>query len=90
MQNAMGGGHARSDTREGWRNLYEYLARGRDGRRLEAMVGRDGMEKAHVLRPAFGDAFEREFVGQGATRRTVQETLDAGLTLMKKFSLEVA
>jgi V/A-type H+-transporting ATPase subunit B len=37
----------------------------------------------------FADAFEKELVGQGMTRRTVQETLDAGIDLMKRFSLEV-
>ena len=35
------------------------------------------------------DAFEQVIIGQGTVRRTVQESLDAGLALMKKFSLEV-
>ena len=38
----------------------------------------------------FADSFEKDFVGQGMSRRTVQETLDAGIALMKRFSLEVA
>jgi vacuolar-type H+-ATPase subunit B/Vma2 len=37
----------------------------------------------------FADVFEHEFVGQGTVRRTVQETLDVGLHLMKQFSLAV-
>jgi vacuolar-type H+-ATPase subunit B/Vma2 len=38
----------------------------------------------------FADVFEREFVGQEMARRTVQETLDTGIAIMKRFSLEPA
>jgi vacuolar-type H+-ATPase subunit B/Vma2 len=37
----------------------------------------------------FADAFEREFVGQGMKRRSVFESLDTGLALMKRFTLEM-
>jgi V/A-type H+-transporting ATPase subunit B len=47
------------------------------------------MTKADALMLDFADAFERELIGQGAVRRTVQESLDAGLALMQRFSLEV-
>jgi V/A-type H+-transporting ATPase subunit B len=89
MQKGIGEGHTRADHRTVSNHLYKYYAKGRDLRRLEAIVGRDGMTKADVLMLDFADAFEKEFVGQGMTRRTVGETLDAGLELMKKFSLEV-
>jgi V/A-type H+-transporting ATPase subunit B len=89
MQKGIGEGHTRADHRKVANHLYKYYAKGRDLRRLEAIVGRDGMTKADILMLDFADAFEREFVGHGMTRRTVQETLDAGLDLMKKFSLEV-
>jgi V/A-type H+-transporting ATPase subunit B len=89
MQKGIGEGRTRADHRKVSNHLYKYYAKGRDLRRLEAIVGRDGMTKADILMLDFADAFEREFVGQGMRRRTVQETLDAGLDLMKKFSLEV-
>ena len=89
MQKGIGEGHTRADHRKVANHLYKYYAKGRDLRRLEAIVGRDGMTKADILMLDFADAFERDFVGHGMTRRTVQETLDAGLDLMKKFSLEV-
>jgi V/A-type H+-transporting ATPase subunit B len=89
MQKGIGEGHTRADHRMVSNHLYKYYAKGRDLRRLEAIVGRDGMTKADILMLDFADAFEKEFVGQGMTRRTVVETLDAGLELMKKFSLEV-
>jgi V/A-type H+/Na+-transporting ATPase subunit B len=90
MQKGIGEGRTRADHRKVSNHLYKYYAKGRDLRRLEAIVGRDGMSKGDILMLDFADAFEKDFVGQGVTRRTVQETLDAGLTLMKKFSLEVA
>jgi V/A-type H+-transporting ATPase subunit B len=89
MQKGIGEGHTRADHRKVANHLYKYYAKGRDLRRLEAIVGRDGMTKADVLMLDFADAFERDFVGQGMQRRTVTETLDAGLDLMKRFSLEV-
>jgi V/A-type H+-transporting ATPase subunit B len=89
MQKGIGEGRTRADHRTVSNHLYKYYAKGRDLRRLEAIVGRDGMTKADILMLDFADAFEQEFVGQGMTRRTVFETLDAGLELMKKFSLEV-
>ncbi len=89
MQKGIGEGLTRADHRKVSNHLYKYYAKGRDLRRLEAIVGRDGMTKGDILMLDFADAFEKDFVGQGSTRRTVSETLDAGLDLMKKFSLEV-
>jgi V/A-type H+-transporting ATPase subunit B len=90
MQKGIGEGHTRGDHRKIANGLYRHYAKGRDLRRLEAIVGRDGMMKADIVMLDFADAFEKDFVGQGMTRRTVQETLDRGLELMKKFSLEAA
>jgi len=90
MQKGIGKGHTREDHRKIANNLYKYYAKGRDLRKLEAIVGRDGMTKNDILMLDFADRFEREFVGQGSLRRTVIETLDAGLSLMADFSLEVS
>jgi V/A-type H+-transporting ATPase subunit B len=89
MQKGIGEGRTRADHRKVSNLLYKYYAKGRDLRRLEAIVGRDGMTKADILMLDFADAFEKDLVGQGTTRRTVQESLDAGLELVKKFGLEI-
>jgi V/A-type H+/Na+-transporting ATPase subunit B len=89
MQKGIGEGRTRKDHRNVANHLYKYYAKGRDLRRLESIVGRDGMTKADALMLDFADAFEREVIGQGTLRRTVQESLDAGLTLMQRFKLEV-
>jgi len=89
MQKGIGEGRTRAAHRNVANHLYKYYAKGRDLRRLEAIVGRDGMTKADALMLDFADAFERDIIGQGVARRTVQESLDAGLAIMKRFSLEV-
>jgi V/A-type H+-transporting ATPase subunit B len=89
MQKGIGEGRTRADHRNVANHLYKYYAKGRDLRRLEAIVGRDGMTKADALMLDFADAFERDIIGHGVERRTVQESLDAGLAIMKRFSLEV-
>jgi len=89
MQKGIGEGRTRADHRNVANHLYKYYAKGRDLRRLEAIVGRDGMTKADLPMLDFADAFEQEIIGQGPVRRMVQESLDAGLVLMKKFALEV-
>jgi V/A-type H+-transporting ATPase subunit B len=88
MQKGIGEGRTRADHRKVSNLLYKYYAKGRDLRRLEAIVGRDGMTKADILMLDFADAFEKDLVGQGTARRTIQESLDSGLDLMKRFGLE--
>lgn len=87
MQKGIGEGKTRGDHRKIANHLYRYYAKGRDLRRLEAIVGRDGMTRADVLMLDFADAFEREFIHQGGLRRSIAETLDIGLRLMERFSL---
>ena len=87
MQRGIGEGHTREDHREVSDFLYKSYARGRDLRRLEAIVGREGMTKKDMVMLDFAEAFEREFVQQEGSRRNISETLDAGITLLKRFSL---
>jgi V/A-type H+-transporting ATPase subunit B len=88
MQRGIGEGRTRGDHRKTADLLYRHYAKGRDLRRLEAIVGRDGMLEADRRMLDFADAFEREFVSQGAGRRGIGETLDTGIRLLKNFLLE--
>jgi V/A-type H+-transporting ATPase subunit B len=87
MQKGIGEGHTRKDHRSISNNLYKYYARGRDLRRLEAIVGREGMTKDDKQMLDFAEAFEREFIHQGTVRRRMDETLDAGKKLIERFGL---
>ena len=85
MQKGIGEGHTRKDHRAVANTLYKYYARGRDLRRLEAIVGREGMTKDDTQMLDFAEAFEREFVHQGDARRMMGETLDIGIALAERF-----
>lgn len=89
MQRGIGEGRTRGDHRKIANNLYKYYAKGRDLRRLEAIVGRDGMTDSDKRMLDFADIFERDFINQGMERRDINETLDAGIAIMEKFSLEI-
>lgn len=89
MQRGIGKGHTREDHRKIANLLYKHYAKGRELRRLEAIVGRDGMTDSDKHMLDFADAFERDFVNQGSKRRTINETLDAGINVLKRFSPEL-
>jgi V/A-type H+-transporting ATPase subunit B len=85
MNQGIGAQHTRADHRDLAGRLYRAYAKGRELRRLEAVVGRDGLleEDRHML--SFTERFEREFIHQGETRRTVIESLDLGARLLAEI-----
>jgi V/A-type H+-transporting ATPase subunit B len=93
MQNGIGEGRTRGDHRRIANLLYKYYAKGRDLRRLEAIVGREGLTEQDRKMLEFADLFEREFVNQYnqvakvSVRRDIIETLDKGIECMKRFRL---
>jgi V/A-type H+/Na+-transporting ATPase subunit B len=87
MQRGIGKGHTREDHRQVANLLYMHYASGRDLRRLEAIVGRDGMGDDDKRMLDFADAFEREIVHQGEARRSIGESLDLSRALLDRFGL---
>lgn len=80
-------GIGKGKTREGHRTiadqLYSAYARGIDVRRLVTIVGEEGLSDLDRRYLAFSDDFEKKFVGQGVADRSIDETLDLGLELLK-------
>jgi V/A-type H+-transporting ATPase subunit B len=89
MQRGIGEGHTRDDHRKVSNLLYKYYAKGRDLRKLEAIVGREGMSESDRSMLDFAENFESEFVHQGTVRRNIFETLNTGIDLLKRFGLDV-
>jgi len=87
MQRGIGKDRTRADHREIANLLYMHYATGRDLRRLEAIVGREGMSEADRHMLEFAAAFEQEIVHQGEARRGIEETLDASRALLERFEL---
>ena len=88
MQHGIGKGQTRDDHRDLANHLYRTYAKGCDLRRLEAVVGRDGMLDEDCRLLDFADRFETEFVHQGNRSRTIDNTLDTARQLLDEFREE--
>lgn len=80
-------GIGKGKTRDGHRaladQLYSAYARGMDVRRLVTIVGEEGLSDLDRRYLAFSDEFEKRFVGQGSADRSIEETLDLGMELLR-------
>jgi V/A-type H+-transporting ATPase subunit B len=83
MNLGIGPGKTREDHRGVADQLYAFYAQGRDLRRLEAIVGEEGLSESDRSFRRFADAFEREFIGQEKRGRTIEETLEEGWKLLR-------
>lgn len=82
MNNGIGEGRTRGDHRSVANQLYATYARGRDIRKLMAIVGEDALSELDRKYLRFTEAFEKEMIGQGTKRRTIEETLELGWKLL--------
>ena len=80
-----GAGRTRADHRPVADQLYAFYARGRDVRRMAAIVGAANLGEDERRLLEFADRFERELVGQGDAFRSIDETLEAGWKLLGLF-----
>jgi V/A-type H+-transporting ATPase subunit B len=87
MQKGIGADRTREDHRDLANQLYKHYAKGRELKKLEAIVGRDGMAEADRLFLDFSTVFENEFVYQGTESRSIYKTLDKGLEILERFNL---
>ncbi len=82
MNLGVGRGRTREDHRPLADQLYAFYARGREVRRMEAIVGAEGLGTDERAFLAFADRFEQELLHQGGERRTLEETLAIGWRLL--------
>ena len=87
MQKGIGSGRTREDHRELANQLYKNYAKGRELKKLEAIVGRDGMAESDQHLLDFAAVFENEFIHQAEEPRSIYKTLDTGLKILEKFNL---
>jgi V/A-type H+-transporting ATPase subunit B len=88
MQKGIGEQRTREDHRDLANQLYKNYAKGRELKKLEAIVGRDGMAESDQLLLDFASDFENQFVHQGDRSRSIYKTLDKGLEILQAFNLE--
>jgi V/A-type H+-transporting ATPase subunit B len=82
MNLGIGAGRTREDHRQVADQLYSLYAQGRDVRRLEAIVGEEGLTESDKHLLEFADRFEQRFVHQGGKERSILETLELGWELL--------
>jgi V/A-type H+-transporting ATPase subunit B len=87
MQNGIGAGRTRENHRQITDDLYRIYARGRELRRLETIVGREGIAEKDRKLLEFATDFETDYIGQGKVRRSVDESLDLGLRLLRRYKV---
>ncbi len=85
MNAGIGAGKTREDHRGVADQLYAFYAQGRDLRRLVAIIGEAALSAEDRQYLAFADKFEREYIGQGHTNRSIEETLERGWQLLREF-----
>lgn len=78
MNAGVGAGRTREDHRGLADQLYTCYARGREVRRLMSVVGESGLPQEDRQFLEFAAAFERRYLDQGDTRRSLSETLELG------------
>ena len=79
MKDSIGEGHTRADHARLAAQLYAAYAHVQDMRALASVIGEEELTTVDQSYLKFGDAFEREFIGQDPTEnRTIEQTLDIG------------
>jgi V/A-type H+-transporting ATPase subunit B len=82
MNNGIGKGKTEEWHREWSNQLYAAYAQGAGVRRLMAIVGEDALTDIDRKYLNFANRFEREMLGQGFTRRSMQDTFALGWDIM--------
>ena len=62
--------------------LFACYAKVQDAKALASVIGEEELSQSDKQLMAFGRAFEQEFIGQGNTDRTMEQTLDLGWELL--------
>jgi V/A-type H+-transporting ATPase subunit B len=88
MNAGIGEDHTVPEHRRWADQLYALFAKGREARLTAAIVGEAGLPEDDRRALDFAERFEREFVHQGEARRSLEETLEAGWTLMEALPAE--
>jgi Archaeal/vacuolar-type H+-ATPase subunit B len=84
MNDGIGPGRTRADHANVKDQLFSSYANGVDLRRLVAIIGEEALTERDRLYLKFAEEFEREFIGQGQSDRSIEETLTIGWKLLSR------
>jgi len=82
MNAGIGEGHTVPEHREWADQLYAIYARGREAKLMAAIVGSEGLAPGDRRALDFVDAFEKELIHQSGVRRSLNDTIRVGWSLL--------
>ncbi len=85
MNLGIGEKKTRGDHRQVADQVYSFYARGRDLRKMEAIVGEEAMTAEDRRLLGFARSFEELFLNQGGKGRTLEESLETAWNLLSAF-----
>jgi V/A-type H+-transporting ATPase subunit B len=85
MNDGIGKGRTREDHANVKDQLFASYANGVDLRRLVAIIGEEALTTRDRLYLQFSERFEKEFLNQGQTDRSIEDTLSQGWKLLSMF-----
>jgi V/A-type H+-transporting ATPase subunit B len=85
MNQGIGEGQTRDDHRGFADQLYAYYAKGRELRRLVAIVGEEALTELDQSYLKFSEDFERTFIHQALNDRPIEQTFDIGWGLLSRL-----
>lgn len=85
MNDGIGKGRTREDHANVKDQLFASYANGVDLRRLVAIIGEEALTTRDRAYLQFSERFEKEFLNQGQTDRSIEETLMQGWKLLSMF-----
>lgn len=89
MKDGIGEGYTREDHQDVANQLFSCYAKVGEARNLASVIGEDELSPLDKKYLVFGNAFEREFVGQGGMEnRTIIDTLTIGWKLLRLLPKE--
>jgi V/A-type H+-transporting ATPase subunit B len=85
MNAGIGEAHTVAAHREWADQLYAIYARGREAKLMAAIVGSEGLAPGDRRALEFVDAFESKLIHQGGVRRSLEDTISEGWTLLESL-----
>ena len=78
----IGEGKTREDHSDTMNQLFSAYARGKDAKELMVILGEAALSNMDKLYARFADEFEKIYISQGDTDRSIKETLETGWKLL--------
>jgi V/A-type H+-transporting ATPase subunit B len=85
MNQGIGEGQTREDHRGFADQLYAFYAKGRELRRLVAIVGEEALTELDQGYLKFAEDFERTFINQGLEDRPIEQTFEIGWSQLSQL-----